>query len=300
MKKILLKRFIVIIAIGINAYSLHGQTYNPMLSDSCEWYLIKCFEDCDTDLFDILGDTLINDKKYFKYFKAGYYQFGYLREDTTQKKVYFKGNHKYFKNDDSEIVLYDYSLNLADTFLWIIPDYRGKLDTIGYLKVTEISTKNYDVGERKVISLFKEMGSTPQAQLELIESFGLSIGFDTFERSFLNCFYRKNVKEFEGETAKETKNCVYSYHVNVKEAKNNKKLIIMQEFDKWKIKIADFNGAPCILKIYNINGSIIFQSTIYNEETILNTSYLPQGIYLISLTSKDKIINRKLFLSNPR
>lgn len=94
-----MKRQILFILLSISALYLKGQAYHPMLSDSSVWYITQCFESCFTDKYYTSGDTIITGKHYYKYFRRMSQKdilYAFLREDTQTKKVYFKGNDRFF------------------------------------------------------------------------------------------------------------------------------------------------------------------------------------------------------------
>ena len=142
-----------------------AQKYYPMLNDSIEYYeLLWDNESYWTMKSSIIGDTIIHGNKYYKYFRSimnnkDRYNLGYMREDTSAKKVYFKVNPIFFQGDTSEIVLYDFSLNLGDSIRWSVLKidygfYNSKILTIdGYSKVTYVNKTSNDSGERRTIKI---------------------------------------------------------------------------------------------------------------------------------------------------
>lgn len=116
--------------------SLKAQDYIPLVYDGTHW--IIRFDETDTPqpvdgLWEYYtnGDTILGSTNYTKvYYRSlvitqdgppfealePYHLFGYLREDSIERKVYAIQNESYTEcPENSEFLLYDFSLNVGDT-----------------------------------------------------------------------------------------------------------------------------------------------------------------------------------------
>jgi hypothetical protein len=131
-----LRNFILLILLILNI-SIHGQTYNKLIEGSDKFWDISQYDGASIcgyagypNRYFILGDTLINDLIYTKVYAYHFLQINpdygecppylvdtnyylsniFIREDTLLQKVY-----KYFPEQDTDGLLFDFSLNIHDT-----------------------------------------------------------------------------------------------------------------------------------------------------------------------------------------
>jgi hypothetical protein len=95
---------------------LKAQVYHPFVRDSVFWNIFHIYEDAPPRSYDyqmaMAGDTVILRKNYKKlYVVAGneWQVQGYVREE--EKRVYYRPG-----TDSSEMLLYDFNINVGDTF----------------------------------------------------------------------------------------------------------------------------------------------------------------------------------------
>lgn len=207
------------------------------------------------------------------------------------------------------MILYDFNLKLGDSILWINPRssassstedslglhdyYEFKLDTIGWIKVYDVSTFMSKVGGRSQVKVSKIpfVGGAIYSSV-WTESFGFSDGDYNSFRGDLTCFYRKGIKEFEGLFYFPHNDCDYSFTgINTIESDNFK---IINENDKLRIFINDYLGGATDLRIFDINGRVVKQCIITSSETTMNISNLTKGAYIVSVAYKDKRLSRKI------
>ncbi|MCX6256973.1 MAG: T9SS type A sorting domain-containing protein [Bacteroidia bacterium] len=125
MKTIIITAFIIFFSLRF----VQGQTYHPLVKESSVWnvtvvnYSLYPWEQdtYSTTSWLILGDTMINSINYKK-LSTGIYcndtssdisnftYTGAIREDSTKKVFLLK--------DSTEYILYDFSLNTGDTFIY--------------------------------------------------------------------------------------------------------------------------------------------------------------------------------------
>ena len=111
--------------------------------------------------------------------------------------------------------------------------------------------------------------------------------------SQLNCFYRADLKEYEGLYYSYFNICNYSASgIKILESDN---LNIIKESDQLRI-ITNDNADNGDFRLYDINGRLVKQCKVRSVETLVNISNLPTGIYVASLLTKNSKISKKIII----
>lgn len=186
-----MKNFTLSILFCTGMYCTHAQPYQPMLdSVSNVWYYtgnimpvmtIEMPPNCNYQNWGMMqagkmltsGDTLIGTETWLKLeevFPPFTYPdclFGYLREDTAARKVYFMDNQL-----SPEILLYDFSMQPGDSIYYDFYNLSGYYDS-AYYTLDSIVTINQAAGPRRVFFLSNHSLTWPmQYPMEWIESVG--------------------------------------------------------------------------------------------------------------------------------
>jgi hypothetical protein len=152
-----MKKFILIFFLLISYISVNGQDYLPMLEENTVWSIWN-------EKYTLVGDTVINDLTYKKLF---YHKFleeftpdsliyiAAMREDEINEKVYF-----IWEGFDTEVLLYDFSLEVGDVFNVYCPWFSISLHgpsfadyEIGTVFVCEVFYQNIAGVDRKTIKV---------------------------------------------------------------------------------------------------------------------------------------------------
>lgn len=282
-----MKRIYVFYVLMVLIKSVSCQ-YVPTLQDNNIWYEYYYFESSENKKFIVTGDSVIEDIQYKVI--TEYYQdtipveYWVFREDVSEQKVYMK------RNNDSELLMYDYSLQVKDTFwfpenMWQNDNYTI-LDSITNNLSAFISTighnVNIDIEDRRVFYF-----SNPNAQTRefiWIEGIGSIHGICNdyeYQDHNLLCFYNS-----EGEM---------DLHLNVNETCSGGLVGIDKHFTKTNLIVypnpteAFFiveNDSFEKIEVLSLQGKEILSST----EKRIDVRHLPSGIYII----KASIGNNKL------
>ena len=103
----------LLILLTICSTFLHAQDHLPMLEENRVWSIMH-------EKHTLMGDTIINETTYKKLFFHSYIEeftpdslqyIAAMREDSLNQKVYF-----IWKNHEEEVLLYDFSLEVGNTF----------------------------------------------------------------------------------------------------------------------------------------------------------------------------------------
>lgn len=120
LSKITLLFSVLFAGITTDSYSQYQQSYkgNP------QWYTYSWFEISYNTNYQFSGDTIINDTIYKKLINfptnniGPYFQMDLVREDTINRTIYQRLN-------STDFLIYDFSLNVGDTFHYVNPQWTN-------------------------------------------------------------------------------------------------------------------------------------------------------------------------------
>lgn len=281
-----------------------AQEYMPTVVQGAQWNSYEWFESGSTNIMKIDGDTLVNELVYNKLSDPNYGMYALLREDSASKRIYIRGT-------DSDNILYDYSLNVGDTFL--APErnmvvYALILDSIkeAFLPNTSVTLS---VDSPKVY-YFKQLGSSLAQPVIWIEGIGsvaglLHPGYAFFgneqTNSVLICHFLNDAIDyhFNGISFIGRSDSCFWNPVGIKKMNGGKldlNVLPNPAVDQVKIRITgdDVNFAQ--LWVTDITGRLFLQGTIRGTQEV-NTLLWPPGIYLVRIITRDGNIRvRKLVI----
>ncbi|HYG53278.1 MAG TPA: hypothetical protein VD905_20405 [Flavobacteriales bacterium] len=173
MKKILLA-FIMFIA-----FSQANAQYHPMLGDTTRW--CHAFSGVPVrslyylDKLAAYADTAIGANMYKRMWTDASWpsiDIAAIREDTASQKVYI-----YLYEDNTEYLMYDFSLNLGDTIYYAMPYSSWGYANPGFYIVDSVATVNIRTGPRKYMRLYNPLNTMTDYngnvfKPEIIESVG--------------------------------------------------------------------------------------------------------------------------------
>ncbi|MGZ3899049.1 MAG: T9SS type A sorting domain-containing protein [Bacteroidia bacterium] len=182
-----MKKNILVLLMSLLMSSLQSQTtyYKLLDKDTTTWQHFNCAilvgnktQNSSINPFDrpiVAVDTIIiNSYKYKKVYELQAYSinytgkmfFGYMREDTVARKVYFRETVT-----SPEYLLYDFSLNVNDSIQLTFPNNAS---FNGYYRADSIVTKTEKCGPRKHFYIRKHLNNSQPSvnYIEYIESIG--------------------------------------------------------------------------------------------------------------------------------
>ncbi len=288
---------------------IFAQTYIPFPNDSAEWYnKVTCqVSNCNTisqkapDQITQKGDTVINFKTYHKLYNASNNSLhSFYREFS--KRIYSKyplGG--IFASDTAEFVLYDFNLNIGDTFYVKVPSswtvvYPQSLKRV----VASISNTVLTSGSHKT---FNFPATTYTAGCSMnpmtwIEGVGASSGI----LYNLNYYYWSICMSYPGPyNVKLTCNlrngglyyvngCTIT-DINNSNIKNNEISICPNPTNgNFTLKLNTTDETKKQIELTNLLGEIIFKQEINNNESQININNFDNGIYFLQIFDKNKLI----------
>ena len=270
MKKILL-------LLLCNISLVYGQQYISCFGDThSKWTEIVQNEYPMSWELEVIGDTTINNLKY-KDVIWGYA----LRQDSTNSKLYMLN---YESNE--EYVIMDLNLAKGDSFELKNPYLETK-----YIVVDSVYSEN----GRKIIQLnYSKVfvyNTYDYEKFKFIEGIGSNMGITyqfnfMFDHPYLLCYQNDTVSYrspfFES--------CDYVYDVGLSDSQyQNYKITNTVTHDFVKIQV--FDNECYTLTVLDLNGKVISNTKIIENETIIDMRLFQQGIYLFKLIDSSGMIS---------
>lgn len=288
-----MKNFLLIAFFSIISDVVFTQDYVPMLGNSNQWYVLNTFEGAWTENYTTKSDTLINNKLYkilgHQFFSSVY---GYLREDTVERKVYMIPNSI---KDTFEIVYFDFSLMADDSIFLYNIDY----DSLGYFKVDSVREINTLAGSRKAIYLTDPRAINYEPAPVWVEGIG-TLGSirdreappESYNAGELSCYFKDGQKLYQSDFSKELDTCVIKWSgIDDHEFKSDVTIYPNPAASETNIKVK--NAYSFSICIFDLNGRLLRE--IVNQ-TKIDLRNFNDGTYLIKVYTKKDIYFKKLII----
>lgn len=286
-----------------------GQDYIPLIGENKVWSVSH-------EKFTFLGDTIINDSAYAKLFYHNFIQeftpdsleyVAALREDTINKKVYFV-----WKDYNTEVLLYDFSLNVGDTFHAQYPEFSFSGPTYfvhsinpRYLDVSRVTDSIIEGKSRKVLVMANHYSYDIEDYF--IEGIGsrygiIYAGYELEmdrEYPFLLCLHENNTLVYQEEdpySISQEDPCYSIPTTSVDESiNNNLELTISSTLIDEKLSI--LSNAPLNeITILNLNGRNVYQyrSSENITQLSINVAHWDSGLYIVRAGNSQHFVSKKI------
>lgn len=259
------------------------------------WNVIECINmgGCVTETFKFMGDTTIAQTDYKKLYSSydttlnNWYKYGAIREN--ENKVYF-----YLYSNETEVLLYDFNLNVGDTFI----STHNSLEYQGCpieLKVSSIDTTILENGEQR--QRFNFNGA--EVWISGIGSLYGLIYVDVYQCIWdmfydLSCCHENDELIFQSPYFD---NClVNTVGINENSIQVNHSLYPNPFSQSTVLKFEYSVSQNYRLQIINSTGQLVKEiDNIYSGEIHINGNQLKKGIYFYRLTTNhNEILAGKL------
>ena len=251
---------------------LLGNTYHKIYKTEIDSYYVL---GSPTGPFNLTtGPTMVDSNKYM----------GAIREDPSK--------HVYYLPDTataSEILLYDFNLNIGDTLGY---SYNNSSYFLGYNRVTGIDSvivgtqyhKQFRIsapGYPNYVSIIEGVGST----FGLLEMF-----IDPFEWSDnLICFSHNGQSVWADSVPHPPKyiaaNCALPTPLGIKEQSGESRVFVFPNPSSGTLYLKTASSEKTDIQLVDVFGKTIYKTTVSTKETTINLSSFPQGIYFLKATS---------------
>ncbi|MEM7106506.1 MAG: T9SS type A sorting domain-containing protein [Bacteroidota bacterium] len=277
---------------------MKGQDYIPLVQDGAWWHVTSSSPAGVEKLaFIISGDTTINGKNYrfFDCFRSppfcsNCFIHGYIREDTTLKKVFYLE-----ESFTEEKLWYDFSLEQGDTIEldwytdFFFENYSAVVDTVYYEFIFGQSRKVIDFIPEGIEFFYPGCD-------RIIEGVGLPAHAYPYE-SFCQdetLELLTNVDSFAlipeiqcSDIILSSENQMSPNEINVYPSPASKSVNIN----------IPHNWNSMELSIYSLSGQVVMVKNVSGPSFNLNTTNLPSGFYILSLNlGNNNIANKKILI----
>ncbi len=274
----------------LSVLQIRSQNYHKIIDTTNKWNVLEIIQllcGCDpftvTHSFTISNNTVFNNQSY-KIIIDSLYQnvpgtsdyyysvnnYGFLREDTLNKKVFFKRDNIL----NEEILLYDFNIVVADTF-------KGNNQSLVVLSADSISINNHFNKRIKLKNSYSFNSDT----IIWIEGIGSLNGLfylndGLFDQNQLLCYWKNNNLLYSLNNP--LYQCLFALMTDLSETKTIKDISI---FPNPTMDIINFNNIENIaeIAIYDIQGKNIMTNKIIKEKSFIDLKSLSNGIYILQI-----------------
>lgn len=306
-----MKNLLVFLLVCFSFFNLNSQTYYPMGIDSSSFY-ISCIATDITppytywvEQISYLGDTNVNGRTYTKCYNNYnqldtsfaidsidfWYTYEFAIRDSAKQVFYLP------KNDSVERLLFDFSLSIGDTMNHY-KDIYSTTSGISVLTSIDSFLVRYPISHYR--KKYKYSGQLASWHHGVIE--GLDMSFLGYPMNptrtvscDLTCVQIKN--EFVYKIC-DTCDCfqILDKHrrLDIYEISSINTLKTYPNPFQNNL-LVEFSKGSGDIRIIDITGRTVFYKSYNNEESInINTSKIPSGIYIVSITQNGKISRAKV------
>jgi len=301
--KTMKNKFIVLIGVLVLLiqFNMQAQEYLPFPQDSAVWYSVYSWPDpyppyiyYYTYKYEAKGDTIINDFEYTKLYlyltndsdnKSGYE--GAYRIDIENERIYFID-----KNDNTESLLYDFSLVPGDT-IFIQLDNMPESFPLVCLDTSTMIINNIPHNSYFICSYLSNGTECYTTWVRGIGSLRMPIETDwfcaaSFEWMFdLTCFFYKDEQIYEWEENPYFEGCIGT-NVGIEECENEKSFAVAPNpvTGTSHLVCNTSNNTMFDYQIIDVNGNVLQSALgVQPDDILIQNSRFSNGIYLLRLYS---------------
>ena len=298
-----MKKNILLLGCSLMITLSFAQPFLPMLEDDHVWntdFYVDPFGGGQTGIISsenfVAGETIINNMSYKSVYIDGIQGSCLVRE--ADGIVY-----RYDIDASQEYIIYDFTLNIGDTF--IIPQvmyesFCGAIEIYNgwdELTVTDKTTE-FIAGENRLVISFDYL-SEFNIQCKWIEGIGSSLGFDPvgdvidIGSRYLVCFTKNGTTYFFN-------NATACDNTTLDVPDNLKKEIVLAPNPVSDISILQFPSELNVdkLRIYDITGKLVSVEAITKDYAIINAMDYASGLYFFQVIIENKVIKTDRFIVN--
>lgn len=247
------------------------------------------------------GDTLINSQIYQSIFcsdqPAGINYHGAYRKDSTAKKIYIVP-----EDSTNEYILYDYSKNLGDTVFNVYSEYDLITPTLSHVIIDSIDSVLVNTIYLKRFWHHCYYSSHPSYPIgggvsQWIEMVGGVGGLlsgvmpvTSSSKDSLSCMGYCDTLYYP--------NYGVGYcgvFLEVNETDNDTEISIYPNPSSGIFTVSSSLSLSSI-EVYNVLGEKVYSSLITNNQTTINLSQAPKGIYFVRVTAEGKSYSQKVVI----
>ena len=241
-------------------------------------------------------DTIIENEIYKKLYQFTDIEFnlntseynGGIRENS-QKQVFYRGDYSY----DNEILLYDFSLSVGDTFRMAVP-----LDTATF-EIASIDTINYNGVPRKKFTI--KLLPYPIGGIIAgvwIEGIGNYEGILNFPRNYsadnwsvTRCYIHNGDLLYSNYTHG-ANDCITPL-MGIESIVGDNSITLYPNPTNSEVNISSENIINSI-EIFNSLGQRVYYSVVNSMEKVIDISSFVNGVYILGVNTENGVIRKKI------
>lgn len=292
-----MKKSLILLLIILAPMLSIGQDYQPFPVTNAIWNMKIAWTGWpETAIYryGILGDTIINNQFYKKFYNIendtvlnlDHLTYGVAIRESN-KQIFVKS--PYF---ESEILLYDFSLNVGDTM--VSNSVNGYLSN-NLCIITGIDSIKLNNNEYRRRFLINDWGEH-EYWIEGIGSIGgilhPMVQFQGAAISLLRCFKQNDTALYINNI--ECQKCFCQLASSIEDNENRTFKIYPNPVSNTLFIESDLTPSIITVNLFNANGLLIKSNTFDSYPISLNIKDLPEGIYLIQLINKDFTYSEKI------
>lgn len=300
-----MKNIIAILFIITFGISAHTQT---LVKENKLWACTKESSsapgDYESYFIKFEGDTTISDLNYKKIWRSNdslqtsWYIDGYIREDTSKKVFLYPINKEYVFNDNEEVLIYDFNLNIGDSielpfnseeYIYLKSIVYEKLENQTDSIMTFLFNSTTDMNGYEIAKWYERIGSKGGVLN------GLNLTSIVGSYFSLVCYYENNILNYHNDNFT---TCFPEGYPDAIYPISNKEFYNLF-FENGELYFENHSNImnPINLKIYNTFGQLIFSQKVKNKNFIkVDVNNFDNGIYIYRIELNKNIVAGKLVL----
>ena len=309
-----MKKFFFIL-LALASFKANAQTYQyvPFPEGNAVWsekysyenwvptyYYLNCYDKVSLTV----EDTIINSRIYKKLYLFNDSVFninnaiylGGIREEN--KKIYYLGDTIHYGKPldcTNEVLLYDFNLNVGDTFYFGLPQTDSLICNNSYWNVVVISIDTINLGNKlRKRFIFNDYTTQWIEGIGNVNGLLLSIPPwipGSVPQGSLICFKQNDTIVYFNSNFSE---CM-PLNINENNVMNENILVFPNPANDYLI-IKSGITQPFTYQLYNIQGILQKEGEVTASQSEINVADLPRGMYILKILTEKQIMTRKIVL----
>ncbi len=310
-KQQILKLLTIVLLLPVFA---NGQDYHPFPEENAFWTVVEFDQqiwEWETYIYTVKGDTAINDKPYKKIYRLNdipnskdtlWTLHNFMRQDTINKKIWFI---RHYQGETTEKLGYDFDVEIGDTVYLPAFDYANIGDSIfEVIDPGDDSTKLRNDEYRKNY-FYSSIDPFSDFSPFIIEGVGTQrtafpnlLFYDPFHQSELIC-HIVNGEYLYGPSPLPNE-CDFTVNIGEEPVEINISIQPNPCKNNLLIIFFDNRNEHIEIQLCNIFGLVLIDQGLDANITSykMNTSNIPNGIYLLQLNSNSINYSTKIIVNH--
>lgn len=275
-----------------------AQEYHQLLDHESEWHLTSCSSNCINDVYYTDGDTSYNSNNY-KILNGYHYtsRTFWLREDVSEKHIFLSYDNG---KSRTEVLLYDFSLEIGDTILLSNPITPFPLNGGFYQVDSIVHQVLLDNTNRKFFYFSPTFSNVSSDELPVwVEGIGgLTLingpggSPDVNRVGKISCYFNDGLLTYSQLDSLDR--CTFKYVTGLSDVQIHSSSIYPTIFERI-LTLEDVSDVSEVV-IYSLMGEEVFRRKLnHQQHENLELSHFENGLYVIRLYDNNlPIVSKKI------